>query len=1029
MPLASRLVLNDWLLRRIGATSFGQVRSLLETAEAREGQYIDAIVQGTDAELRESDELLRGYDARIERVTQVLQTARGAEFEWTYYQYLALLLTEIYLDWQLRRAPGFIASLNEHLEQFQAEFPARMRAAPFAEDELSRVAVWSATGSGKTLVMHANLLQYTALLKDLGKPPMSRVLLLTPNAGLSNQHLEELRRSGIAASAFDKSAGDLWSRHSVQIIDIHKLRDVGKHKTVSVEELEGNNLVLIDEGHRGTSGDEWRRMRDKVCRGGFAFEYSATFGQAVATRKELAAQYGKSIILDYSYRHFYEDGYGKDFRVLNLAGSVDEVGRRKYLTACLLTYYQQLRYFDEQSEAVRTFQFSRPLLVFVGRSVLRPGPKDLSDVMEILAFLSEFLSEPTTAVGDIAALLSGTAGLLSGDSEELFAGAFEYLSEQGVGEQDVYDDLLQRVFKVGHPGKLRADLLRGASGEISLRVGQAAPFGVINIGDAPKLAKQLEDASFEIGVGTQLFASSLFSTINDQHSPVNLLVGAKKFLEGWNTWRVSTMGLMNLGRSEGSEIVQMFGRGVRLRGFEGRLKRSSYVLNAEPPDHVEVLETLNVFGVRADYIKQFEEYLRVEGVVAAANKQHRTLKARVLLPGVPLRIVRRRPCADFERECRPSPRLGVPPDGEPFVHLDCYPRVHARISQEIGREGSVAFEKTTSHFTPRHLEYMDLRRIYGRLLERKHTRGQLNLEIPEDCVASLLSDTSWYSLAIPAEELAFRDYARVHRWEEIATDLLGKFCERFYRLEKAAWEATQLQYAELEPNDENFRFIADCGGHKLSFPAKEHQTFKELSAWAAKAGAGEDFESERLRGLDVPFHLYSPLLALSRGDWRVVPTSLNRGEAEFIADLRSFWSARSSEFQDKELYLLRNQGRGRGVSFFTAQNFHPDFILWLVERGGRQYVTFADPKGIIHLYGAHHPKIQLATKIKEIEKELGDPNTVLNSFILSNTRFSDVCNWGLTKSALNDLHVLFQQDDRDSYIADMFSRVLGTGAH
>ena len=42
--------------------------------------------------------------------------------------------------------------------------------------------------------------------------------------------------------------------------------------------------MLVDEGHRGTSkeGGAWMSRREVLVRGGFAFEYSATFGQAVA---------------------------------------------------------------------------------------------------------------------------------------------------------------------------------------------------------------------------------------------------------------------------------------------------------------------------------------------------------------------------------------------------------------------------------------------------------------------------------------------------------------------------------------------------------------------------------------------------------------------------------------------------------------------------------------------------------------------------------------------------------------------------
>ncbi|MBP8293141.1 MAG: hypothetical protein KAX65_10235, partial [Caldilineaceae bacterium] len=83
-------------------------------------------------------------------------------------------------------------------------------------------------------------------------------------------------------------------------------------------------------------------------------------------------------------------------------------------------------------------------------------------------------------------------------------------------------------------------------------------------------------------------------------------------MEGWNSYRVSNMGLLNIGRSEGSQIIQLFGRGVRLRGKGHSLKRST-VLD-DRPKHIELLETLNIFAVRANYMAQFRDYLEREGV-------------------------------------------------------------------------------------------------------------------------------------------------------------------------------------------------------------------------------------------------------------------------------------------------------------------------------------------------------------------------------------------------------------------------------
>jgi len=71
-----------------------------------------------------------------------------------------------------------------------------------------------------------------------------------------------------------------------------------------------------------------------------------------------------------------------------------------------------------------------------------------------------------------------------------------------------------------------------------------------------------------------VISQSLFDKIKNPSSTINILIGAKKFIEGWDTWRVSTMGLLNIGTSEGPQIIQLFGRGIRLKGKDMSLQRS-----------------------------------------------------------------------------------------------------------------------------------------------------------------------------------------------------------------------------------------------------------------------------------------------------------------------------------------------------------------------------------------------------------------------------------------------------------------------
>src|SRR5262249_35185268 len=145
----------------------------------------------------------------------------------------------------------------------------------------------------------------------------------------------------------------------------------------------------------------------------------------------------------------------------------------------------------------------------------------------------------------------------------------------------VFKETLAVLFNAPGGGLLYVENLKGAAGEIALRIGDNEPFGLINVGDDSKLVKLCE----EIGLQTADPESfgSLVQEISRPASSVNLLISSKKFTEGWNSWRVSTMGLMNVGQTEGSQIIQLFGRGVRLKGHALSLKRSS---KAQLPDEI-----------------------------------------------------------------------------------------------------------------------------------------------------------------------------------------------------------------------------------------------------------------------------------------------------------------------------------------------------------------------------------------------------------------------------------------------------------
>ena len=145
--------------------------------------------------------------------------------------------------------------------------------------------------------------------------------------------------------------------------------------SIVLNELGQANLVFVDEGHKGTGSEArtWKNRQKALSADGFLVEYSATFAQAIATsnrsaRRGLLEEYGKSIVFDYSYRHFYDDGFGKDFRVLNVTRA-SHARAHDLLLAGLLAFYRQLNVFREREVEFLPYGIAPPLWGLLGSSV------------------------------------------------------------------------------------------------------------------------------------------------------------------------------------------------------------------------------------------------------------------------------------------------------------------------------------------------------------------------------------------------------------------------------------------------------------------------------------------------------------------------------------------------------------------------------------------------------------------------------------------------------------------------------------
>ena len=1009
-------------------------------------------------------ERLHYYDEHIVRFTREINEKRDEPITWKYFQYLSLLFTEIYLDQYFADAQALCDSLNRFLHDDFNHRPDTWHELPdFTVDDLNKLAFWNATGSGKTLLMHVNIKQYLYYAEHYHAKKLNRIIVLTPNEGLSRQHLDELYASGMQACLFSKQTGALFRGKMVEVIDINKLAENDGDKTVAVEAFEGNNLVLVDEGHKGSSGDVWMSYRQRITEEGFSFEYSATFGQAISAksnakeRKAMFNQYGKATLFDYSYRYFYADGYGKDYRIMNMNDWNDDELLDMYLTAYLLCLYEQAKIYGSDARIHNKFLVEKPLGIFVGSSVKavsKENKREVSDVTQVLLFLQNFIDNPNQAFTTyIRRLLSSDDGLKTKNGYSVFGTSFLTLKKGMAVEDDkqkfadnIYRGILKELFHSTISGaKLHIDLQKGGFEEIGLRVGNSPYFGVINVGDGKELVKLLQANGFLCEVKA-FGTASLFATINSPRSTVNILIGSKKFTEGWSSWRVSVMGLMNVGRSEGSEIIQLFGRGVRLKGYKYSLKRSK-MLDAcyqcgNLPKGLDAIETLNIFGVRADYMEAFKAYLEDEGLPTnEIDYEEIVIKTipTVDLETTELYLPKVVDDYNFKKSAVVDPAdTGLM--NRVLVRLDKYPKVDLLRSKSVSTSYNAS--RHIGKLSQEHLHWIDWTEVYFALQKMKAERGWYNMTLRIEDFKHLMAHPTWYELAIPKANLDFRDFGKnVELWQDITIILLRGYIDLAYKKAKAREEQKHLRNTRV-----TYYNIGVPEEYTVKVRNDKEGLIDHVTSVKEEVEQG-NFHRDRVfddcfKTLNVDMHLYKPLMFLAERDangnrpfldevtgepvLQVSPVALNIGEKNFVEAFRDYCNKHKDDvLAGKQVYLLRNESK-KGLGFFEANNFYPDFILWILE-GNKQFVTFIDPKGIRNLKGLDDPKVQLFRYLQnDVTRQMGNPNIFMNSFIISNTPMEQVDFWAKAPFDADEFarnHVLFEEK-YEAYLDQMTRMIL-----
>jgi len=1005
MKIEKYLVLNKYLLSLFGVAEVGDLQK--ELTEKPVGydsdgrSYFVNVLRSLDGLQRGklSEEILLYYDGNIRGYVARINTRREPKIILKYFQYLAVLFAEIYLDELKNRKNGLLSDLNTFLDSYCRENDLGDRIGNFTEDDLTKLAFWMATGSGKTLLLHINYHQF--LRYRLFSP--DNIILITPNEGLSRQHFEELQKSSIPCRLYSgnlSNVGSLPGEQGVLILEMTKLVEEkkGGGVTLPVEVFEGRNLLFVDEGHKGKKSEEqkWAKLRNRIAEKGFVFEYSATFGQILSeSNLETLEEYAKAIVFDYSYRYFYLDGYGKDFSVLNAKpGNLNQQQFQETMfVANLLAFYQQYLAYEGNRLLAQEHNLEKPLWIFVGTTV----NEEESDVIQIIEFFQRALHDEGWVRKQAKNILDGHSGLKIEDDEDALAGEFEYIRQVGFE----LDDLYRKVF--GGKGRFSVHEIKNADGELALKVGENQYFGVVNIGTVSNVKKELEKKG--IGIGVDAVGGSLFDSIKRETSPINVLIGSKKFIEGWDTWRVSSMGLLNIGTGQGPQIIQLFGRGIRIKGRGYSLKRSG----DKTPVHF--LETLNIYGIKADYLSRFleaikKEEVEFESIDIPVKTQHEEKWGK-------LYYVSKDQSKRFEEDVV----LPLEIDKRIFVTLDLTPRVMMFVGKERQKDGGVKIQHVQAEATKEALpesilELLNWPRILAEMHEFKTSRGYWNLILGKYRLKNaLLSDR--YKILVLGEYLQVKTKEDLNRVEDVAIQVLKKYVEQFYKYHAKRYESKNMRYEMVRRQTVLPLFVKE--GNQYAYTVQINKGEKKLIEDVKKLvkDLNKLFKQAEAPLPRVYFerHLYLPILLRSKKIEKISPAGLEDSEKEFITHFKQYLENNKDKLSAYEIYLLRNFPKV-GVGFFNLSGFYPDFIMW-VKNGNSQRIVFLDPKGLEHMQRLDHEKIQLAKDIKRLESDLGKANISLNSFILSKTPYESLVKGTKdpeSREEYEENHVLFLDD-------------------
>jgi len=536
------------------------------------------------------------------------------EFRW--YQYSTLLFTYVFLS--LTKDKTFKEYYLQYIDQTILTKSWEIDIDKLLSYQFNRLWYWMATGSGKTLLMYAIVYMYCKLFS----PDTNTFYILVPSDELRKQHTQ-----------FIKYFSEWWLWHiwSGTVIDFEAIPLFGDHQvrgkltTISWAknaQLSPNSVLMIDEAHKGASNEagaiEALKNQYIAQDNTMLFEFSATFQEAFKSEKKIESKenlfdyYHFSSLYKYNLFDFNSDGFGKDYIVqaIKKTEENESLDKRRLVCDSLINFALQLKWYQELEK--QTTLWSQQWIKT--GTYLQRRNDGLRVYKPLFLWLSWKLDDKPTTAGGKQSETTLTAILRS------IGYIFSHL-----------DEFEEQVQSTWWTARLEMNefvwLLTGQkyttntsiwlqiwydkqNDEIKLRLGNHIM--IINTWQNAKIAERLkEDKDLSTSFAYQDFMQSqkLFDQV-DENENLLFLFGSRKFIEGWDSKRPSTILLFKMWGTSTVVATQILGRWLRLYGVDwDGYRHLNYTKQALKNKKLEYLEQIAMFGYDIDEFEKFIEAL------------------------------------------------------------------------------------------------------------------------------------------------------------------------------------------------------------------------------------------------------------------------------------------------------------------------------------------------------------------------------------------------------------------------------------